>query len=92
MSARTALLLIVGSSPMVEGIPAFFAAARFGVTLIAIMSVVFALSTIGTYVALCLSSTAGLQRFNLGRFERYGELISGLFIAALGVVFVFLRS
>src|SRR5260221_6119030 len=30
MTARTALLLILGSSPMVEGIPAFFAAVRYG--------------------------------------------------------------
>jgi hypothetical protein len=31
---RTLLLLILGSSPMVEGIPAFFAASRYGVALI----------------------------------------------------------
>jgi hypothetical protein len=30
-TARTALLLILGSSPMVEGIPAFFAAGKYGV-------------------------------------------------------------
>ncbi len=29
-TARTALLLILGSSPMVEGIPAFFAAGKWG--------------------------------------------------------------
>ena len=39
--ARTALLLILGSSPMAEGIPAFFAAGKYGVGLIAIMAVVF---------------------------------------------------
>ena len=39
--SRTALLLIVGSSPMVEGIPAFFAAGKYGVGLIAVMSLVF---------------------------------------------------
>jgi len=46
-SARTALLLVLGSSPMVEGIPAFFAAAKYGVMLLAIMSIVFAAATIG---------------------------------------------
>src|SRR6185369_8570826 len=35
-SGRTALLLVLGSSPMVEGIPAFFAAAKYGSVLIAI--------------------------------------------------------
>jgi len=84
---KTALLLILGSSPMVEGIPAFFAASRYGVALVAVMAVVFAVSTIVTYVALCVLSTAGLQRMQLGPIERYGEVVSGAFIALVGVVF-----
>jgi hypothetical protein len=81
------LLLILGSSPMVEGIPAFFAAGKYGIGLIAVMSVVFAISTIATYVLLCVYSTAGLQRMRLGAFERYGEVLSGAFIALVGVAF-----
>ncbi|HEY5037717.1 MAG TPA: hypothetical protein VIJ93_01440 [bacterium] len=84
---RTALILILGSSPMVEGIPAFFAAGKYGFGLIALMSVVFALSTIVTYVLLCVYSMAGLKRVNLGAFERYGEVFSGAFIAVVGFVF-----
>ena len=86
-TARTALLLILGSSPMVEGIPAFFAASRFGVGLIIVMSVVFAISTIATYVLLCVYSTVGLQRVRLGAFEQYGEVLSGAYIALVGVAF-----
>ena len=86
-SARTALLLILGSSPMVEGIPVFFAASRYGVALIALMAAVFAASTIATYVLLCVISAAGLQRVKLGPLERYGEVLSGAFIALVGVVF-----
>lgn len=89
-SQRTALLLIIGSSPMVEGIPAFFAAWRYGIALIALMSVVFAVSTIATYVALCVASASGLQKLNIGPFERYGEVLSGGVIAALGIIFLFL--
>jgi ABC-type nickel/cobalt efflux system permease component RcnA len=85
--ARTPLLLILGSSPMVEGIPAFFAAGRYGAGLIAVMAVIFALSTIATYVVLCVYSTAGLRRLKLGAFERYGEVLSGSFIALVGVAF-----
>jgi hypothetical protein len=88
-SGRTALLLILGSSPMVEGIPAFFAASRYGIGLIVAMAVCFAIATIATYVVLCVSSTAGLQRLKLGPFERYGEVLSGLFIAIVGTVFLF---
>lgn len=88
-SRRTALLLILGSSPMVEGIPAFFAAAKYGAAQLAVMSVVFALSTIGTYVALVLLSAGGLERVSLGRFEQYGEVLSGLVVALVGVAFFF---
>ena len=86
-SSRTALLLILGSSPMVEGIPAFFAAGKYGVATILLMAVVFAISTIATYVLLCVYSAAGLQRVRLGAFERYGEVLSGAFIALVGVAF-----
>ena len=86
-TARRALLLILGSSPMVEGIPAFFAAGKYGPGVISAMAVVFALSTIVTYVVLCVYSTASLQRVNLGAFERYGEVLSGAFIALVGVAF-----
>lgn len=88
-SSRTALLLILGSSPMIEGIPAFFAAGRYGAGLLGIMAVLFAASTIATYVVLCVTSASGIQRLNLGRFEKYGEVISGSFIAVLGFVFLF---
>lgn len=86
-TARTALLLILGSSPMVEGIPAFFAAARYGIALIVLMALVFAVSTVVTYILLCVVSTAGLQRVRLGAVERYGEVLSGTFIALVGVAF-----
>jgi nickel/cobalt transporter (NicO) family protein len=82
---RNALLLILGSSPMVEAIPVFFAAGRYGIGLIIVMSIVLAISTIAAYVLLCLFSTVGLQRVQLGAFERYGEVLSGAFIGLIGV-------
>jgi ABC-type nickel/cobalt efflux system permease component RcnA len=85
--SRTALLLILGSSPMVEGIPAFFAAGRYGVGLIAAMSAVFAAATIATYVILCVASLASLERVRLGPIEKYGEVLSGAFIAVVGAIF-----
>jgi hypothetical protein len=57
---------------MIEGIPAFFPAGKCGIGLIAVMAVVFAVSTVATYALLCVYSTAGLQRVRLGAFERYG--------------------
>lgn len=87
-NARITLLLILGSSPMVEGIPAFFAAARFGVPLLALMAALFAASTMVTYVLLCVYAGAALQRVTLGRFERYGEVLSGAVVAVVGLVFL----
>ena len=86
-TGRTALLLILGSSPMLEGLPAFFAAARYGAGFIAVLSVAFALSTIVTYVVLSVSSASGLQRLNLGPLERYGEVLSGAVMVGIGLVF-----
>jgi ABC-type nickel/cobalt efflux system permease component RcnA len=92
-SSRTALVLILGSSPMVEGIPAFFAAAKYGAPLLAIMSVAFAIATIGTYVIFSVASVASLKRVSYAPLERYGEVFSGSVIAALGVVFaIWFRS
>ena len=89
-SARTALLLVAGSSPMVEGIPAFLAASKLGVAQLAVMSAVFAACTIATYVVLVALSTSGLERVSFGRFERYGEVISGVFVAIVGCAFFFI--
>lgn len=86
-SGRMTLLLILGSSPMVEGIPAFFAAGKYGPGLIVVMGLCFAASTIATYVVVCVYSTAGLQRLHFGALERYGEVMSGALIAVIGLVF-----
>jgi nickel/cobalt transporter (NicO) family protein len=86
-SLRTALMLILGSSPMVEGIPVFFAAGRYGVGVIILMAIVFGISTVATYVLLCVYSAAGLRRMKPGAFERYGEVLSGAFIALVGLAF-----
>ena len=90
ISGRAALLLILGSSPMIEGLPAFFAASAYGMALLGAMAVVFAVSTIATYVALSTAAHGGLERVALGRFEQYGEVLSGAFVACVGVAALFL--
>jgi ABC-type nickel/cobalt efflux system permease component RcnA len=85
VTGRTALLLILGSSPMVEGIPAFFAASPYGVPLLGVMAAVFAVATIVTYAGVSVAGIAGLQRISLGPLERYGEVASGVFVAVVGV-------
>lgn len=89
LAGRTALLLILGSSPMVEGIPAFLGASTKGPALLAIMAGVFALATVATYVVMCAVGLRSLQRASFGPLERYGEVISGLFVAAVGIYALF---
>ena len=86
---RTALLVILGSSPMVEGIPAFFAASRYGAPLLLSMSALFALATMATYVVLSVQSASALTRMSFGPLERYGEAISGMVIALVGFASLF---
>jgi len=52
--------LIVGSSPMVEAIPAFFAAARYGIGPLAALAIMFAVSAIATNATLCVGAQAGV--------------------------------
>jgi len=85
--SRMTLLLILGSSPMIEGIPAFFAAGQYGFWLLVVLALVLGISTIATYVLLCVYSASSVQKLMFGRFEQYGEIASGLIIAAVGVVF-----
>lgn len=85
-TGRSRLLFLLGSSPMVEGLPAFFAAAPLGAATLGAMAGVFAIATILTYVVLSVVAVRGLERRGLGRFERYGELLSGLVVAAVGLL------
>jgi ABC-type nickel/cobalt efflux system permease component RcnA len=87
--SRIALLLILGSSPMIEGIPAFFAAGQYGLWLLIIMALVFAAATISVYIVFSVYSAKGLKQVRFGRFERYGEIVSGAVIALVGAVFWF---
>jgi hypothetical protein len=85
VAGRTALLLILGSSPMIEGIPAFFAASGYGVPILTLMAAVFGAATIVTYMTVSSLAISGLQRVSLGALERYGEVLSGAFVAAVGL-------
>ncbi len=53
------------------------------------MALAFSIATITTYVVLCTLGTRGLQRTSFGPLERYGEVLSGLFVAAVGVYALF---
>ena len=73
---------------MVEGLPAFFAASRFGDGLVAAMVVVFTLATTVTVchvVRLLERRVAARAPWASGA---YGEVLSGVFIALVGLFFL----
>lgn len=90
IATRTSIMLVIGSSPSVEALPTFFAAAKYGVYNELALALIFAATTIGTYVLTCVLSAAGLERLRMGPLERYGEVISGSIVALVGAVFLFL--
>ena len=45
----------------------------------------FTVCTIGTMVTVTLFATRGMRRLDLPFFTRYGDLLSGLLIAVIGV-------
>jgi hypothetical protein len=88
LPARTALMLILGSSPSIEVVPTFLAAAPLGIVAFIALSLAFSVTTIGTYVVTCVLSVAGLEQFRYAAVERYGEVVSGALVIIIGVVFV----
>jgi len=44
--------------------------------------------TVLTYRVLCVSSSAAVERVQIGPLERYGEVLSGAFITVVGFVFL----
>ena len=89
LPSRTALMLILGSSPSIEMVPTFLAAAPRGLGAFWLLGAVFGVATVGTYVLTCVLSVAGLARLRFAAFERYGEIASGIIVMIVGVVFTF---
>ena len=46
-----------------------------------------AVATVGVFHT-CVASSATAERIHLGPLERHGEVVSGAFIAAVGLVFL----
>lgn len=89
---KVTLLLLLGSSPMLEGIPFFLAGAKFGAGMLLMMSFVFAACSVVTYVALCMISTNGILRLRLGAMDQYLESASGCLIFSLGAASLIWQS
>jgi ABC-type nickel/cobalt efflux system permease component RcnA len=81
------LALIVGLNPCVLVLPIILAAAQRGAKVIALVATAYSATTIALMVGLSMAGVAGARRFEPPGAARYMEALSGLLIAAVGVVF-----
>jgi nickel/cobalt transporter (NicO) family protein len=86
-----ALVLIIGVSPCALMVPLLFAASTEGPAAVVAAAAGFGVCTVLTMMLVTLLATRGMRRLALPFFTRYGDLISGLLIAALGL-YVILRE
>jgi hypothetical protein len=80
-----ALVAVIGISPCVLLQPILFAAGAEGPAVAAACASGFAFCTVATMVAVTWAAARGIERFNLPFFARFGDLASGLVLAAIGV-------
>ncbi|MFQ5877936.1 MAG: hypothetical protein ACE5JH_09660 [Acidobacteriota bacterium] len=81
-----ALVVIVGVSPCALLVPILFAASAHSALTFLVAGLGFAVCTVGTMVGVTLFATRGMRHFDLPFFTRYGDLISGVLIAAVGLL------
>jgi hypothetical protein len=87
-----ALVVIIGISPCAVLAPILFAASVEGPAALVAAAAGFAVCTIGTAVIATLIAIRGLRRINLAFFTRYGDLLSGALVAAVGFVIMVLEA
>lgn len=80
------LVAIIGISPCVLLQPILFAAAAEGGRVVAAAIAGFSICTVVTMLVVTWIAGQGLARVRLDFFTRYGDLLSGLVIAAIGVL------
>ena len=83
-----ALVAIIGISPCVLLQPILFAAAAEGPVAAAASAAGFAICTVSTMLCVAYVATQGMRRVDLRFFRKYGDLISGLVIAGIGLLAV----
>ena len=84
-----ALVVVIGISPCALLVPILLAASAQGAVPLIAAGGGFAVCTIGTMVLVTFFASRGMSRMQLPFFTRYGDLISGLMIAIVGIVVIF---
>jgi len=80
-----ALVAIIGVSPCVLLQPILFGAAAQGTLVMIATASGFAVCTLGTMIGVTMAAGHGMRHLDLPFFTRYGDLLSGLLIAGIGI-------
>ena len=80
------LVVVIGISPCALLVPVLFAASAIGAGALLAAALGFSLCTIGTMVGVTLVAGRGMRRLELPFFTRYGDLISGALVSAVGLL------
>lgn len=91
LSAVT-LAAVVGLNPCVLAIPLMFATIAEGIWSILAVGTSFAITSIVVLVSASMLGYQGMRRLDLAFLDRYGEVVSGLLIAVLGLLMVWLEG
>lgn len=87
-----ALVLVIGISPCALLVPILFAASAAGLGAVLAAALGFGLCTIGTMVGVTIVGMRGMRRIELPFFTRYGDLISGALVGAVGFLLMLHES
>ncbi|MBI1951337.1 MAG: hypothetical protein HYS34_08245 [Acidobacteria bacterium] len=87
-----ALVLVIGISPCALLVPVLFAASAAGPGAVLAAALGFALCTIATMVGVTIVAMRGMRRIDLPFFTRYGDLISGALVGAVGLLLMLHES
>jgi len=85
------LVIIVGFSPCILLIPVFFISAPFGLEIAILAIASYSIPTILTALMMSFIGYTGIQYIIRGKLEKNSELLSGMIIAALGVILLIFR-
>ena len=87
-----ALVIVIGMSPCALLVPILFAASAEGTGALLASALGFALCTVGTMVGVTVFAARGMRRIDLPFFARYGDLISGALVSAIGLLMMLHES
>ena len=85
------LALIVGLNPCVLILPIMVSTAAHGAAAVASVTAVYSVTTVALMVGLSIAGVAGARRLLVPAAARYMEAASGVLIALIGLVFLWLE-